>query len=155
MAAKKKTGGGKLSRSEVVTVRLDPKLRFAAELAARRQRRTLSSFIEWAIGEAVNRVEITDSENVNDIVAQVWDVEEADRFIKLALNFPEFLSFDEERLWKIIKNCKNFWLSTPPRGSSSIDETSIAYPMLRSYWETLQMVIAGEATEEDLEKPLF
>lgn len=155
MAAKKKTGGGKLSRSEVVTVRLDPKLRFAAELAARKQRRTLSSFIEWAIGEAVNRIEVTDSENVNYVMAQVWDVEEADRFIKLALNFPELLTFDEERLWKIIKNCKIFWLSTPPKGSSNIDKTSIAYPMLRSYWEKLQMVIAGEATEEDLEKPLF
>jgi predicted transcriptional regulator len=136
MAAKKKGGGGKLSRSEVVTVRLDPKLRFAAELAARKQRRTLSSFIEWAIEEAVNRTEVTDSENVNYVMAQVWDVEEADRFVKLALNFPELLTFDEERLW---------------RGSSSIDETSIDYPMLRLYWKTLQMIIAGEATEEDLE----
>ena len=151
MAAKKKGGGGKLSRSEVVTVRLDPKLRFAAELAARKQRRTLSSFIEWAIGEAVNRVEVTDSENVNYVMAQVWDVEEADRFVKLALNFPEFLSFDEERLWKIIKNCKIFWLSTPPGGSSSINETSVEYIMLRHNWKTLKMIIAGEATEEDLE----
>jgi hypothetical protein len=45
----RKGGGGKLSRSETVTVRLDPKLRYLAELAARLHRRTLSSYIEWAI----------------------------------------------------------------------------------------------------------
>ena len=39
----RKAGGGKLSRSETVTVRLDPKLRYLAELAARIHRRTLSS----------------------------------------------------------------------------------------------------------------
>jgi hypothetical protein len=37
----KRKGGGKLSRSETVTVRLDPKLRYLAELAALKQRRTL------------------------------------------------------------------------------------------------------------------
>ena len=40
-------------KSEVVTVRLDPKLKYVAELAARRQRRTLSSYIEWAIEDSL------------------------------------------------------------------------------------------------------
>ena len=42
--SKRKGGGGKLARSETVTVRLDPKLRYLAELAARIQRRSVSSF---------------------------------------------------------------------------------------------------------------
>ena len=50
-----KAGGGKLARSEVVTVRLDPRLRYLANLVARKQRRTLSSFIEWAIEESLTR----------------------------------------------------------------------------------------------------
>ena len=50
---KRRGGGGKLARSETVTVRLAPKLRYLAELAARKQRRTLSSFIEWAIEETL------------------------------------------------------------------------------------------------------
>jgi len=49
-------GGGKLNRSETVTIRLDPKLRYLTELAARQQRRTLSSFIEWAIDSALKDV---------------------------------------------------------------------------------------------------
>lgn len=57
MATKKKrpTGGGKLSRSEVVSIRLDPRLRFGAEMAAAKCRRTLSSFTEWAIEEALKK----------------------------------------------------------------------------------------------------
>ena len=50
----RKGGGGKLARSETVTVRLDPKLRYLAELAARLHRCTLSSYIEWAINASLD-----------------------------------------------------------------------------------------------------
>lgn len=56
VSAGKQAIGSKLPRSEILTVRLDPKLRFAAELAARKHRRTLSSFTEWAVEEAVKRL---------------------------------------------------------------------------------------------------
>src|SRR6516165_4850387 len=55
---KRKGGGAKLVRSETVTVRLDPKLRYLGEIAARKQRRTVSSFIEWAIEDVLRRVSI-------------------------------------------------------------------------------------------------
>ena len=55
---KRKGGGGKLARSETVTVRLDPKLRYLAELAARKQRRTVSSFIEWAVEQSFSGVNL-------------------------------------------------------------------------------------------------
>ena len=47
-------GAGK--KSEVVTVRLDPKLKYLAELAARKHRRPLSSYIEWAVEQSLSRV---------------------------------------------------------------------------------------------------
>ena len=43
-------------RTKTIGFRLEPKLRFAAELAARKQRRSLSNFIEWAVEEAVKNV---------------------------------------------------------------------------------------------------
>jgi predicted transcriptional regulator len=43
----------KLNRSETVTIRLDPRMKYLAEMAGRAQRRTKSSFIEWAIEQAV------------------------------------------------------------------------------------------------------
>lgn len=45
----------KPARSVTVTARLDRRLRYLAEIAARAQRRTLSSFIEWAIRDSIRR----------------------------------------------------------------------------------------------------
>src|ERR1700730_8829890 len=81
---RKRGGGGKLSRSETVTVRLDPKLRYLAELAARKQRRTLSSFIEWAIEENLKNIHLDDgsdsSKSIASQSAELWDVDAPDRF---------------------------------------------------------------------------
>src|ERR1700737_1533196 len=105
---KRRSGGGKLSRSETVTVRLDPKLRYLANLAARRQRRTLSSFIEWAVQESLPHVIISGGgynvapTTVAEVGNELWDVDDADRFAKLALRFPDTLTHDEQILWKLI-----------------------------------------------------
>ena len=56
-------GGGKLNRSETVTIRLDPKLRYLTELAARKHRRTVSSFIEWAIESMLDKVVLREEYN--------------------------------------------------------------------------------------------
>jgi hypothetical protein len=55
-AMEKRARGGKLGRSATVTVRLDPKTRYLAELMARKQRRTLSSFVEWAVEQTLGQV---------------------------------------------------------------------------------------------------
>tara|TARA_R110000796_G_scaffold39090_2_gene97795 strand:- start:393 stop:605 length:213 start_codon:yes stop_codon:yes gene_type:complete len=51
----------KLGRSEVVSIRLDPRLRFGAGIAAAKCRRTLSSFAEWAIEEALKKQSLGDA----------------------------------------------------------------------------------------------
>ncbi len=156
MVAKKKGAGGGLTRSQVVTVRFDPKLKFAAELAARKQRRSVSSFIEWAVGEAIAKVKLDENNNINDVMNQVWDVEDSDRFVKLALNFPELLTYDEEKLWKIITEYEPFWRGEVAGGEyGGINSDSISLGVLRNNWETLQKIIVGEANVSDLKQTLF
>ena len=89
----KNAGGGKLSRSEVVTVRLDPKLGCLADIVARKQRRTLSSFIEWAIEESLAREKLKGSSTAMESSLALWDVDECDRFVKLALFDEGLLSY--------------------------------------------------------------
>jgi len=155
MAAKKKGAGGSLTRSQVVTVRLDPKLKFAAELAARKQRRTISSFIEWAVEKAVRDVEVLNNADIKGTVWQammlVWDVEEADRLVKLALNFPELLTFDEERLWKIICEHAYFWHRNWNNGGDwMLIEDDIKINNVREQWGTLNKIISNEANISDI-----
>lgn len=154
---KKKSGGGKLSRSETISVRLDPKLRFAAELAARKQRRTLSSFIEWAVEEAVGRVEIYSDQSsrtsAHDASQQVWDVDEADRFAKLALRFPLLLTHDEEKLWKLICEHGYFWRGKYDEYGEwqwRIREDGIILQRVRDEWESLKQVAEGVADRSSL-----
>ena len=120
-AQKKSKGGSKLSRSEITTVRLDPKLRYLAELAARKQRRTLSSFIEWAIEDTLGRFLLKDGvdwvESVGAQAEYLWDVDPADRFAKLALRYPELLTHDEQVLWKLIRENGALWKGRFAKGS--------------------------------------
>jgi hypothetical protein len=157
---RRKGGGSKLGRTEIIQVRLDPKLRFAAELAAAKHRRALSSFAEWAIEQAVKQVTITQAHGAtpmtaHDVTVEVWDVEEADRFAKLAFRFPELLTHDEEYLWKLISENGYLWRGRyfppfPNEWSWSVAETNLYFPRLREHWDTFKKVAAGELGKEHL-----
>src|SRR5215467_4773736 len=102
-------GGSKLNRTETVTIRLDPKLRYLTELAARKQRRTVSSFIEWAIEQALSHVELDDEKTVAQEAGILWDTDEAYRVSKLGLRYPALLTYDEQVLWKLIREYLGGW----------------------------------------------
>ena len=157
MAKKPKGSGEKLFRTKAVGVRLDPKLKYAAELAARKQRRTLSSFIEWAIQEAVNKVPVTDylpdvessAEATISAAAAMryaWDTDDADRLAKLAIYLPDLMTHDEQVLWKRIHEHPALWRGKPDK------ESNLHFDLLRKHFETFKKVAKGELDEKVLEK---
>lgn len=151
---KRKSGGGKLSRSETVTVRLDPKLRYLAELAARKQRRTVSSYIEWAIEESLNFVYIDENQSIAAEAASLWDVDDPDRFAKLAIRYPDMLTHEEQTLWKLVRENGRLWKGyhLPKSGEWTwrIAENSLVFESLREYWEIFNAVAKGEAEKTSL-----
>lgn len=153
---RRKGGGSKLSRSETVTVRLDPKLRYLAELAARKQRRTLSSFIEWAIEDTLNRVILQydgpDSKSVADVATRLWDVDEADRFVRLAFDYPDLLTHDEQILWKLITENGFLWKGhyTEEGWIWQVQEIYLIIHRLREHWGSFVEVGRGQQTKDIL-----
>ncbi|MGS1004703.1 hypothetical protein ACVCH0_24210 [Burkholderia glumae] len=154
---RKKSGGGKLTRSETVTVRLEPKLRYLAEIAGRKHRRTLSSFIEWAIQAQLANVFLDDGRDsslrptsVEDVANDLWDVDEEDRFVKLALRFPDLLTHEEQVLWKLIKECGYLWRGNwTGKGDIQdwkweLSESGFVYERLREKWDIFVAVARGE-----------
>ena|SRR3990167_3977820 len=135
--ARKKGGGGKLNRSEIIQARLDPKLHMAAEIMARCERRTLSSFIEKCIEDASKSYKVKrnlfqpwwsewPSENVDELIysesdevtaeqaaSDIVSDHEAIRFFKFATYFPELLNKTEEDLFNQITRTNYFWKSYP------------------------------------------
>lgn len=147
----RRRGGGTLTRSEVTGVRLDPKLKYLAELAARKQRRTLSSFVEWAIEHSLGSVVLVD-EGVRTVSLReqadlLWDVDEADRFAKLALTFPELLTYEEQILWKLVRENGYLWRGRYKSGKWTweVELGSLVFDRLREHWTAFNAVARGEA----------
>jgi len=154
----KNTGGGKLARSETLTVRLDPKLRYLAELAARKQRRTVSSFVEWAIDDSLSRVTIWEGQewpdgphvqlSISDVANVLWDVDPADRFAKLALRYPYMLDHTEQIIWKLVSENGWFWSGKYAEPSGEFTwartEADLMFSRLREKWDLLNRVARGE-----------
>jgi len=133
--ARKKGGGGKLNRSEIIQARLDPKLHTAAEIMARIERRTLSSFIEKSIEEAAKRNKVKrnlkflwwmadheqfyigrvtyDEVSVERAVDDIGVDHEAVRFLKFATYFPELLTTQEKQMFFSIVMIPHFWCHYP------------------------------------------
>jgi hypothetical protein len=152
----RRKGGGKLSRSETVTVRLDPKLRYLAELAARRQRRTVSSYIEWAIEESFKHfsLDLNGSGVIADEAESLWDVDDADRFARLALHHPDLLTHDEQILWKLVRESGLLWRGTysgvDKEWTWTIREESLIFDRLRQHWPIFCAVADGTTSQKDL-----
>ena len=154
----RKGGGGKLSRTETVTVRFDPKLRFALELASRRQRRTVSSFIEWAVDQAVRQEKLfpekSSSLTIHDATERIWDVEDSERFVNLANHHPHLLTHEEEVLWKLIKTMSFLWLSPESLASDEKEWekklNKLDFIRLRGVWKDLNKAARGEISDKDI-----
>ena len=155
----KKSRGGKLHRTQVVTLRLDPKLRYLTDLAARTQRRTTSGFIEWAIEQSMNNIVVKFGDDYQrtlaDEASKLWDVDEADRLAKLAMNYPGLLTHDEQVIWKLIIENDAFWDSSySTKWDSMMMEKKIKYRLIRDIWDTLKAVAKGDANIGELQSHL-
>ena len=158
-----KKGGGKLNRSETVTVRLDPKLNYMCELAARTQRRTKSSFIEWSVAESLSAVilpEVLDRNNwetprpvtLQEKASALWQVDEADRLVALAFIAPALLTHEEQLIWKHIRENGFLWKGRYHRGEWTwdINEDDLVRSHLRDTWELFRDVALGDRPRSDL-----
>ena len=156
----KKSGGGKLFRTEIVTVRLDPRLRYLIDLAARKQRRTVSSYIEWMLEESLTNVCMRDADELYDLSISLadeknslWDVDEADRFAKLALKYPEMLNHHEQILWKLVRENGSLWRGRYGKTDEWQWETnmeSFVFKSLRENWQKFNDVASGKADKDIL-----
>ena len=152
---KQKASNGQGGQTAIISVRLTPKLRYLTELAARKTRRSVSNFIEWSVAESFKQVILREQPGADITIANrssyLWSVHEADRFVKLAYEYPDFLTHEEQILWSIIRSNKFIWHKDegaddtfvhanymPPYGCLILER-------LRKHWDTFNAVASGEA----------
>lgn len=107
----------KQPRKELTSLRLEPQVKYLAEIASRVQRRSLTNYIEWAIEECLKQTPIRPNDQpVADLMLELWDVNEPERLIKLASIAPELLTYDEQLIFKILIDSKYNLLATGVEG---------------------------------------
>jgi hypothetical protein len=130
-------------------------MRYLAELASRAHRRTLSSYIEWAIEASFSQVLPSPSNphvTLGDEASALWDVDEPDRFATLASRYPDLLTHEEQRRWKLIRENGYLWRGRYVEESGKRifrwdpnKISSLIVDRLREYWNTFVSVARDEA----------
>jgi hypothetical protein len=147
----------KQSKVETLTIRMSPKIKYGLEILSRKQHRTLTSVAEWALDRVLNdRNEglwMTEGNETFNLLERIWDPIEPDRFIKLALQFPTLLTYEEELLWKVV--CENgfFWKGSKNKQGIltwECSSDSIKINAVREHWDSLKKVISGDLEPESL-----
>lgn len=157
-----KGSGSKLGRTETVSIRLDPRLNYLCELAARSQRRTKSSFIEATLAEhiqtqVINKWRGSDFDHPNTFGERadvLWHVRESQRLVSLGIIAPELMSYEEQQIWALIEENGYFW-SGYWRGDVwefNVDLDTIRRDRVDKYWDDLLAVAGGEKPSDVLPK---
>ncbi|WP_216331400.1 type II toxin-antitoxin system VapB family antitoxin [Rhizobium sp. X9] len=97
----------KTSKSESLSIRMDPKTRFMLEFVARLRGQTITTVIERAITESANRATIQPDYNEPETSwRDFWSVNEGERSLKIAGEPQLHPTFEEERR---LAFTKRFW----------------------------------------------
>jgi hypothetical protein len=80
-------------------------------------------------------------------------VDDADRFAKLALRYPDLLNHFEQVLWKLIRENGFLWRGSRNKAGKwtwSVEEKYLMFERLREHWDTFLRVARGEADRSKL-----
>lgn len=113
MAKNKPNQGAR--KTETLTLRLDPKVKFMIEVVSRLKRQSITGVVEAAIEELAFDLDVpfhdggnTENRSVANALTKVWSTDESERFINLCYHLPNLLTFEEQRIWETIKSSPVF-----------------------------------------------
>lgn len=118
-------------KSESLTIRLDPKMRFALEFVARLRGQTITKVIERAVLEVADRSYIEDdNHNIEANWLSYWDVNDGIRAINLALDQRTHPSFEEEEMLDFVKAHWNFFAVSPDLSCLRRQNIEVLWPSM-------------------------
>ncbi|MHC6224031.1 hypothetical protein ACYU03_04525 [Pseudomonas sp. X10] len=134
-------------KTEALTLRLDPKVRFLIDLLARQKRQSITGVIESAIETYATNFHIEadlwseeDGEEKTQLVSmyklskELYTTDDSFRFMMLVWHCPRLLSYEELRLKETIYSSEFFWDEYPESVKPTED---IHTDLLREHWVSL------------------
>ncbi len=121
------------SKSETLTIRLDPKTRFMLEFVSRLRGQTITTVVERAISSAADEAKIRRAgEDVN--WRAYWHVNEGVRALRMARAAALHPTYDEERR---LRFAEHFW----PFFYQDHDLLTFNFPYLEVLWPVIDEII--------------
>ncbi len=149
----KKSAKGTPNKAEALTMRVSPKLKYGLELLCRKQHRTLTSVMEWALSKALNDTNEGLFMDGHNLLERLWEPDEPARLIRLAYDWHQLMTYEEEIIWKTI--CENAWYWTGETNYGEFiwdarDEANLNTQRVRDDWEILKKIPEEQASVSDL-----
>jgi hypothetical protein len=142
------------TKTQTLSLRLDPKTKFTLEFVARIKGQTLTTIVERAIRESCDQVMIGDSAHIN--WQSFWDPEEGIRTLKLLANRDYPSTYDEDELREFTKTHWEFFFISERAQTPRRAFVEILWPKIADYrrvWHEQRdsdYWAAGQAMASDL-----
>jgi len=150
MVQDKTLEAGLSARSEAFVMRFETRIKYLAELAARRQRRSLTNFVEQAIYEAISKVELRPKTSrepeilADDRSNLLWDIDEVERLRKLEQACPDLVSYEEQRILALISH-----FGTGAGDKIRFKENEkINWARVKTFWPEIEKCASGKMDED-------
>ncbi|SDP40828.1 hypothetical protein SAMN04489798_5663 [Pseudomonas arsenicoxydans] len=141
-------------KTETLTLRLDPKIKFLIEMVARKKRQSITGVIESAIEEYAKGIKIDaylwddeEKKNVEQEVTllrlcnEIYSTDDSHRFGLLFYVAPQLMNHEEQRLKETVYASPVFWLDYPHSDDDKLED-DIDINKLRAHWEELLVHMA-------------
>ncbi|HFL2800508.1 TPA: hypothetical protein ACGWUX_004704 [Pseudomonas aeruginosa] len=151
MARPKKTADQ--SSTVSVSLRVDPSIKYAIDIAARVQKRTVTGVVEWSVEKALTTVKMPvdfmvmnenlapampEPQSVMEAVKErLWYPDESIRLVRLAFEYPSLLTFEEGLIWESIRLSPPFWRFVPRVSEEASPWKNARIDVISKYWPTL------------------
>jgi hypothetical protein len=125
------------ARTEALAMRLNPATKYMADLASRQDRRSLTNFVEWAIGQALSKVKLTVNKkeiSAADATDLLWDVDEVERLRKLMEHCPDLLRYKDQVLLSLINGFSTKDLPQIRFSNGGV----LDWPLVKTCWDDLE-----------------
>jgi hypothetical protein len=153
VVAKSTKKKGAVSATVSVGIRIDPRIKYGIDLAARIQKRTVTGVVEWAIERALAEVNMPHSIFIEDEAPDaptdlayhlddvLWSSNEGVRLVLLASRYPSLLSYEETRIWETIKLSPPFWHKLPRSADECTPWTNAKLDVIADNWRVIVEVV--------------
>lgn len=108
MAKNKPNQGAR--KTESLTLRMDPKIKFLIEVISRVRRQSITGVVEAAMEETAFDLEVpyfdegkVEAHALGAIFSEIWSTDESELFINMCFHLPTLMTYEEQRLWETIK----------------------------------------------------